>query len=64
MQKLHIVGGDWGLYTLISESLEITEQFVKLKTSLDLSSSSTREITFYMWVLLLTIQFCLSFKIF
>lgn len=64
MQKLHIVGGDWGLYVLISETLEIIEQFLRFKTSLDLSSSSTHEITCYMWLLLLIIQLSLSFKIF
>ena len=64
MQKLDIVGGDWGLYTLISETLEIIEQFLRFKTSLDLSSSSTHEITCYMWLLLLIIQLSLSFKIF
>ena len=44
MRKLQNVDGDWGLCTLIPESLEIIEEFPESKTSLDLSSSTTREI--------------------
>ena len=64
MQKLHNMDGNWGLYSLIPESLEIMEQFLRLKASIDLSSSTAREINCYMWFLLSKIQLCLSFKIF